>query len=353
LIEWGLRTTRSESDYEFLSELQLPLPISSPLTHPGTDHFEAVRSYSDTRISPYVNYRWQANREVIVEVGTRFDDRSMIADRTTSPRIGAVWDVTDNLALRASWGEYRQSQNPNEIQLADRDLILHPIQHSIHRLMSLEYNASENTRLRVELFKKQIRGPRPRFENLFTRLSLLPELLPDRVQVIAERARASGIEISLDSELRNWRWWFGYSRSDAEDLISGVWTRRSWQETWSGKAGFIKTMDKWTLSTSMVVRSGWPISTVTIEGGQLVVPAMNDQAFEKFRSVDFKASRLYQLGKGSMELYFELINALNDNNFCCFEHVPSVNSLGQLSGLATETQQWLPSVPVVGFRWSL
>jgi hypothetical protein len=300
-----------------------------------------------------VNYRWRAKDNFIMELGTRLDDWRSLDEQIVSPRVGAVWRVTDRIALRTAIGRFAQAQRVNEIQVSDRDLVRHRTQRSDQRIVSLEYDVTAQAQLRIELFEKRIEHPRPRFENLFTRLSLLPELLPDRVLLIPERARSEGFELSLDAELRNWRWWLSYSRSTAEDLIDGSWIGRSWQESWAGKSGFVRMGDKWTISASLLVRSGWPISDVVVQGAQLMVPAMNGTTFESFRSVDLKASRRYQLRRGDIEFYFELINALNSNNDCCYEHSPVRVNGGQLSSVSIDTQHWLPSVPVIGFRWSL
>jgi outer membrane cobalamin receptor len=352
-LEWGVSFAESESDYDFISRIDLPLPIVSPLQQPGTGAFETKQRFTDTLRSAYVNYRWRAKDNFIMELGTRLDDWRSLDEQIVSPRVGAVWRVTDRIALRTAIGRFAQAQRVNEIQVSDRDLVRHRTQRSEQRIVSLEYDVTAQAQLRIELFEKRIEHPRPRFENLFTRLSLLPELLPDRVLLIPERARSEGFELSLDAELRNWRWWLSYSRSTAEDLIDGSWIGRSWQESWAGKSGFVRMGDKWTISASLLVRSGWPISDVVVQGAQLMVPAMNGTTFESFRSVDLKASRRYQLRRGDIEFYFELINALNSNNDCCYEHSPVRVNGGQLSSVSIDTQHWLPSVPVIGFRWSL
>ncbi len=352
LVEWGLKTTLSEARYDFRSDVDVTYPISGPLPGSMGGSFAWSGILDDTETAAFLNYRYRLRDRLTLEVGARVDLHSINDDRELSPRIGAVWDLSDRLALRAAWGKYTQAQRIDELHVSDGLPRLFASQRSEQRILSLEFNPDERMRLRVEVFDKSFRSVNPRFENLYMRLSLVPELLPDRVRVTSEKARASGIELSLDADLRDWRWWVSYSRSDAEDLIEGRWIRRSWQETWAGKAGFIRVQQKWNIGATLIMRSGWPISQPRIEGAQITVSDFNDRAFERFRSLDVKATRIFALPRGDLELFAELINVLDDNNDCCFEQSVTGDPVTGVTDLQLETLRWLPAVPVIGFLWN-
>ena len=49
--------------------------------------------------------------------------------------------------------------------------------------------------LRVELFRRDIEDPRPRYENLLEPLEFLPEVEPDRVRITPESSDTEGVEL--------------------------------------------------------------------------------------------------------------------------------------------------------------
>jgi len=351
LLQWGVRIDQARAQYEFESRLDIPFPVAGPLPGPEAGVFRFAGRFADTRSAAFVSSRLRIDDEIAFELGARIDQRSVIDERWFSPRIGVVWDAGDRLTLRANWGRYTQPHGIDELQIPDRVTTIYHAQRSEQRVLSLEFHPVEQTRIRVEWFDKRIDDPLPRFENLLTRLSLLPELLPDRAHLIPERARASGVEFSLDSQLSDWRWWFSYSRGKAEDLVDNRWLRRSWQESWAAKSGFIWTQPKWDVAVSLVARAGWPISRPEVQNSEIVVAAFNDRAFENFRTLDVKATRLIDLRRGRLEVFAELINVFDANNDCCYEYQIAEDSGGNVTDLMLNELLWLPSVPVLGVLW--
>jgi len=352
LIEWGIRIDRSEAQYDFFSLADIPFPIAGPLPGSEAGNFAFAGAFDDTQSAAFLNFRQRVRDDLTIELGARLDLHSINNDRELSPRVGVVWDISERLALRAGWGKYTQAQRIDELHVSDGLAQLFNSQRSEQRVLSLEFEPSDQILVRVELFDKRVTNPNPRFENLYMRLSLVPELLPDRVRLTPEEARAFGVEVSLNADLHDWRWWLSYTRNNAEDLIDGQWIRRSWQEAWATKAGVIWTHTKWDIGATLIARSGWPISQPELRDGQIVVDAFNDRAFEKFRSLDVKATRNFALQHGRIELFAELINILDDNNDCCYEQVVTGDPQAGVGDLQLDTLRWLPSVPVIGFLWS-
>jgi len=352
LIEWGIKVERSEARYDFVSLAEVPFPIAAPMPGSGAGNYVFAGAFDDTESAAFFNFRQRVRDDLTIELGARVDLHSINDDRELSPRVGAVWDISEHLALRAAWGKYTQAQRIDELHVSDGLAQLFNSQRSEQRVLSLEFEPNDRMMVRAELFDKRFSNLNPRFENLYMRLSLVPELLPDRVRLTADEARAFGVEVSLNVDLNDWRWWLSYARNNAEDRIEGQWIRRSWQEAWATKAGFIWTHTKWDIGATLIARSGWPISQPELRDGQIVVDAFNDRAFEKFRSLDVKATRNFTLRHGRIELFAELINVLDDNNDCCYEQVVDGDPLTGARNLQLDTLRWLPSVPVVGFLWS-
>jgi hypothetical protein len=162
---------------------------------------------------------------------------------------------------------------------------------------------------------------------------------------------AEGLELSLEARRENWQWWVSHTRSRVEDRLPGRWASRSWDEPWSTKAGAIWLGSLWTASANLSVRSGWPIGELALVGTELVAGPYNAQAFENFRSLDLRASRTFMLERGRLELFGELVNALNHENPCCFDYSVETNTALVPVSLTIDRNDWLPVVPSFGFLW--
>jgi hypothetical protein len=237
------------------------------------------------------------------------------------------------------------------MQVADGLTSLFTAQEAEHAVLSLEYSFSATLSLRAEIYEKKFERVRPRFENLFMRRSLLPELLPDRVMIEPLEAAAEGLELSFEGERDRWQWSLSYARASIDDRLPTRWANRSWEEQWSTKARMIWVGTRWTASANLTARSGWPITDLSIIGTQLVAGPYNVTAFESFRSLDLRASRALMLKRGSIEFFIELANALDEENPCCFDYTVGTNAALEPVSLAIDEKNWLPVVPTFGFLW--
>ncbi len=89
--------------------------------------------------------------------------------------------------LRIAYGKFFQSQGLADLQIEDGVVDFAPAQHASSTIVGVDHRFPDGLSLRAELFEKTTHSARPRYENLFDPLVLLPELRPGRVQ---HRARA-------------------------------------------------------------------------------------------------------------------------------------------------------------------
>jgi outer membrane receptor protein involved in Fe transport len=350
-LEWGAEVDSARASYEFMSQRQLPFPIVAlEFVVPG-NAANAALTLGDHSRAAYVSYRAQALPRVTAELGLRWDDRSYLDEDYVSPRIAVLFDLGERATVRASWGRFYQSQGISEVQVADGLTSLFTAQEAEHAVLSLEYSFSATLSLRAEIYEKKFERVRPRFENLFMRRSLLPELLPDRVMIEPLEAAAEGLELSFEGERDRWQWSLSYARASIDDRLPTRWANRSWEEQWSTKARMIWVGTRWTASANLTARSGWPITDLSIIGTQLVAGPYNVTAFESFRSLDLRASRALMLERGSIEFFIELANALDEENPCCFDYTVGTNAALEPVSLAIDEKNWLPVVPTFGFLW--
>jgi outer membrane receptor protein involved in Fe transport len=352
-VEWGIELDRADAAYAFVSQRQLPYPIRVQEVTATGDAVSAALELDDRRFSAYASYRTQPTSRLTAEIGARWDDRSYLDEDHVSPRLAVLFDVGARTTLRASWGRFFQDQGINEVQIGDGSTTLFPAQEAEHSVLSFEYAFSDSLALRAEAYKKEFEHVRPRFENLFMRVSLLPELLPDRVMIEPLHARAEGIELSLEARRDDWQWWVSFTRSSVDDRLPARWASRSWEEPWATKAGAVWLGARWTASANLTARAGWPISELALVGTELVAGPYNTQAFESFRSLDLRASRTFKLKRGRLEVFMELTNALDQKNPCCFDYSLETNAALEPVNLTIDLDNWLPEIPTVGFLWQL
>ena len=350
-LEWGIEVDSAQATYEFTSQRQLPYPIQVPeLTVPG-NAANAAFAITDHPRSAYLSYRVQALPRVATELGLRWDDRSYVDDDYASPRASVLLDLSERATLRATWGRFFQSQGISELQVADGLTNVFPAQEAEHAVLSLEYAFSASLALRAEIYEKDFKRLRPRFENLFMRVSLLPELLPDRVEIEPLSGRAKGVELTVDARHGPWEWSLSHVRASVDDRLPTRWANRSWEEPWSTKAELTWAGPHWTASANLTARSGWPITALTIAGNELVAGLHNVDAFESFRSLDLRASRTLTLERGSLEFFAEITNALDQENPCCFDYSVVTNTALEPVSLVIDEDNWLRAIPSLGFLW--
>jgi hypothetical protein len=209
----------------------------------------------------------------------------------------------------------------------------------------------DGTELRAEIYRKEIEHLWPRFENLFARVSLLPELRPDRVMIAPDSGEATGIELSANGEHGRWRWWGSLSKARSYDGFPTGRLVRSWQEPWSVKAGAIRSGQRWDFGVSTTWHSGWPTSVLALVDNQLQAQSLNANRFGDYGSIDLRLSREVQLERSQLEWFVSLSNVLGRENTCCIEYGVEFDAFGRPATLDLRTDSWYSIVPNAGILW--
>src|SRR5204862_3428449 len=173
---------------------------------------------------------------------------------------------------------------------------------------------------RAEAYDKRFSHLRPRFENLFDRVVLFPEVQPDRVRLTPRRGSARGGELMLrKNNAASVSGWISYARASARDEIDGRDVPRSWEQrdtvtfnvSWRPHA-------LWNFAVAGVYHSGWPTTVVEgrFVGGvfHTVLGPLNGDRLPTYRRIDVRASRHLPTAHGGFSFFVELFNALGVNN---------------------------------------
>ena len=305
-LSWGAEYQQQRADYDYSAAADYFGFFLTFPDVPETLRRSATLSPDGELFGVYVADRWQITPATTAELGLRWDKHAYTdtpTERQLSPRISVRHELTANTALRWSLGRYFQSQGLHELQVEDGVSEFHAPQRADHAVLGLEWRLGERYLVRAEAYGKSLHRLRPRYENLFDPLAILPELEPDRVRVAPDRGTARGIELSVAyAEPDGLRWWASYVHARATDSIDGEIVPRSWDQRVAAQAGVGRAVGHWDLGAVLGYHSGWPTTGLTLEespaGATAVVGPRNALRLGGYASLDWRASRSVPLRVG-------------------------------------------------------
>jgi hypothetical protein len=349
LLKWGAEVREGDADYLHDSHAVFPNPIEFEGTvRTGVDaSFD--KDIEGRQSALYVSHVARWGERFTTELGLRWDDQTYTGDSQLSPRANLLVDIGPRTQLRAAAGRYYQSQGLEELQINDGVSQFFPAQEAEHLVVGLEHRFDNGLRVQIEAYEKEFERLRPRFENLYMRLDLLPELQPDRIRIDPRSGESSGIEVAVEQSIYSWQWWFNVAWSSVEDQLGGR-VPRSWDQPWSVGAGLIRSGERWIVSAAATWHEGWPSTSLALVDDRLVAGEFNAGRVGSYQSIDVRVSRVFELPRSTLTVFGELINALNHPNPCCLAYDLS-NDPGEEPELELDTETWLPLVPSVGVAW--
>ncbi|MFQ6006073.1 MAG: TonB-dependent receptor domain-containing protein [Woeseia sp.] len=362
LVQWGFQAEHTDARYAYSAEAEF---FGFPALYENADDM-ILRNLSaapvGSRFAVYLSDRWKVARATIVETGLRWDGQTysgLDSDSQLSPRLSVLHALNSATEIRFSWGRYYQSQGIHELQIEDGVTDFYPAQRADHTIASVRRTFNNKVVARLELFQKDMSRLRPRFENLYNPLALIPELQADRIRIAPTGARARGLEISIDHTSGPLTWWASYTLSDVTDTVDGIEVPRSWDQRHALLAGLTWNGDRWDISLAATVHTGWPTTDITLIDAVdsaglptfVAVPGpRNAQRHDTFASVDARISRRFRVGNGTISAFFEVSNLLNRSNPCCMDWDLMTDASGN-DVLERGQDFWLPRLPAIGILW--
>jgi outer membrane receptor protein involved in Fe transport len=361
--QWGLHAAYGEADYVYdgtaaFFGLQAMFPDK-----PDILSRSATASPKGGSYAIYVSDRWRLSPRAVVEWGLRWDDQTytgLSSDSQLSPRLNFLLQTGRAMELRFSLGRYHQSQPLQSLQIEDGVTNFWPAQRADHIIAGVKHLINNETAVRLEVFQKEIRDLRPRFENLFNPLGLMPELQADRVRLNPDKAGARGLELSADRSAGAWSWWASYTLSAVTDRIDGRDVPRSWDQRHALQGGFEWNDESWGFSMAASFHSGWPTTNLAlVDGGvdadgeplSVAVPGpRNALRHPNFASVDIRLSRRFDVRRGSLLAFVEISNLFDRRNVCCIDWDIEEDGSGN-QVLEFSNDYWLPLLPAIGILW--
>ncbi|HEY4643019.1 MAG TPA: TonB-dependent receptor [Thermoanaerobaculia bacterium] len=271
-------------------------------------------------LAAYASDRIAVTPHLVVEAGARVDAQSYAPDGThVAPRINASYALGAHATLRASWGRFYQAQGINELQVEDGVTTFLRAERADHRVLGAEYDFGRGYSARAEVYDKRFTQLRPRFENIFDRVVIYPELHADRLRIDAISGEARGGELLFRKTGTRIGGWISYARASAHDVLEGVVVPRAWDQRDTATFNLNYRLGAhWNFDAAGVYHSGWPITPVN---GVVVnnvfhteLGAYNSARLPAYRRVDLRASHNIDTSRGGLSFFVELFNVFGIRN---------------------------------------
>ncbi len=368
---WGFDLRHLRADYDYFNNRQLEDLFDAIRSEPRVGTTEFHQRLSGEHYSLYFSDRWRW-QQLTTEFGLRFDRHTATADSDLSPRLNLVWALGQASTLRAAWGYYFQSQRLYELRVEDGETELLPSERTEQLALGLEHLFSSGITLRLDLYRRDIRDPQPRYENIFDPVSLFPEIEPDRVRFAPQHSRSSGVELFVRGPRGNqFGWWASYAFSRVEDEIDGVDLPRSFDQPHALNASLsYQPGPRWTFNLAFRYHTGWRTTALSGElelddDGELEddeeeaepelvlrFGPLYGERLPDYHRLDLRISRQWSLRNGKITLFFDLQNLYARKNLAGIdvEIDFELQDDGAVRLLPIE-ETWGGLLPSLGFRW--
>lgn len=365
-VKGGWEARSYEAEYDYFNQLALLDAVASvfgvqPITRFGG-------KFESDHLGLYLADRWRISPRFVLEAGARWDRHSLTDEDHVSPRINGLLDFGSGWRGRFAWGQFHQSQRPNELQVEDGETTFFGAERAEHRILGLErsFNTqAANWEVRLEAYQRLIDDVRPRFENVFQTFVLNPETANDRIRIAPEAAEARGAEFFLTRRGGStFDWSANYAWSEAEDTLDGRDVLRATDQTHAlNLSASWRPSPRWSFNAVWIYRTGWPTTPVsatlanTTDGEPIAVPVIGElrsDRLDDYHRLDVRASRRIALKRSVLELFIDVQNLYNRRNDAGFE-VDGSNFLVDDQGQAvyrSTPEEWLGLLPSFGISWT-
>jgi hypothetical protein len=363
VVKAGFTAKRLTARYDYAGSAIIQASLLHFNNPPDTISRSERMDIDGSDLSVYAADRAAITPHFVIEAGLRADAQSYAPDSThVAPRINASYALGAHATLRASWGRFYQAQGLNELQIEDGVTTFFPAERSDHALLGAEYDFGNGYSGRAEVYDKRFMQIRPRYENIFDRTVIYPELRADRLRIDAIRGSARGGELLLRRVGTPLSGWISLGRASARDILNDGLVSREVPRAWDQRNTATFNVDyrlgaKWNFDMAGVYHSGWPTTPVIgfVANGffHTRLGAYNSERLSAYRRVDVRASYNIETSHGGLSFFVELFNVLGIRN------VTSVNGYsftgdnnGNITSSRRLTEAALGVVPSFGVTYS-
>ncbi len=356
-LEAGIKLEYLEGDYDYHLQAQRG-ELANLLGIPREIAREVEAHPSGSAGSLFLSYRYVPSEVWSIETGIRADAQNYYEKEhlQLSPRSALKLAINEKLHAKVNIGRFYQAPGINELNIESGSPIFHEPQKSDHYILGLGYDLSSAFSFTIEVYRKDVFSPRPRFENVFHPYVFIPDIAADRILISPQYAEIRGYEALFEYKNYNgFRAWASYTRSETKDeLENNVDLSRAWNQKHTVQGGLTWLGKSWTLGTRLHWHSGWRATLFPAYVDNLNTPISYDlygARLPNFLSLDLKASYFWTGKNSQLETFIEITNVSDFENIGYYELEITENE--DLGGFDIETEQnaLLPLVPSIGVSW--
>jgi outer membrane cobalamin receptor len=353
-FKWGFDAKRLSADYDYFNRQRVEALAPYDTTIANAD-------FSGRKLGVYLADRMRLLESLTAEIGLRYDDNSYTRDKTLSPRLNFAYTIGRQSVVRLGWGKFYQTHGIHELEVQDGENKFFPAELAEHRVIGFEHDFAPGLNVRAEAYQKRLSNLRPRYSNLLDVINLFPEVEEDRVGFLPERGEAKGIELFVKKDNGGkFNWWGSYGFAFAEDRINGKTVPRNFDQRHTVYLDFsYRPNSKWRLNWAWQYHNGWPYTQAAFEKIEvpndgfyyrLVFGPRNGARLPAYHRFDVRANRYFEVGKGRLAVFLEVINLYNRTNVRSYEYDLQGLPNGQIVS-TPKAQKWLPRLPSIGINW--
>lgn len=327
-LEAGWLWRRYSTDYDYAMNLDSDDPLARLRPDGGRRNDRFRGRFDEEHFGVHLSDRVRLSAPVVLDLGVRLDRYREQPAARVSPRANLAWRLGARTVARAAWGRFDQSERTYEVEVEDGERARLPLERSEHRIVGFETrlgdgSAAQPPTLGVELYRRTVGDPHPRYENLFEPINTFPEIEPARVRIAPREARAQGVELALrGARGARLRWWIAYARATTEDNLDGRWTPRPFDQRQALSLDVDLALGAhWRLNLAWRAHTGWPTTPITLARqpgpeGELVplLGPLNSDRLPPYHRLDLRASRSWRGPRALVDFYLDVQNLYDRQN---------------------------------------
>ena len=267
------------------------------------------------------------------EIGTRFDAQKydgFAGRQEWSPRLNLRYDIATRWHLYGSWGHFSQAQRPEEWRVEEAQAAPDVPELAIHTTLGLAYESSSKTRFGLEVYRKRWTNVSPYYGDILGTLTLVPDLMPDRVRIAPIDSRSEGVELSARHTFSpTLEGWANYAWSHVVDDVQGATVQRSWDQPHALTSGVNWTHGRLALESVVGWHRGWPRTPFAVRApgpgipGGIFIGGRNSSRWGNYFTLDLRSSWTIAFGRSDFSIWAEATNSTNRSNPCCDRLLPT------------------------------
>ena len=352
-LEVGLNIQNIRYRYH-LKDISERIAFHNVFNYPDTTRIDTLfydDNYYDTidlesrtyKIGGYLQENWQISNNIFANAGLRYDYFEFNRNANFSPRISCSYTFNNGGIFKLAWGHYYQSPLYHELKFNTSRSDNTQNQKAVHYIAGYQQNITNLFDFKIDYYYKDYQ-------------KLIPYDLRSGYKLSTQQNNAygfaRGIDIQLKFNLSSLSGWLCYgfmiAKENNKDDDLGYYPRSTDQRHSLAMICDWNITDRWRFYGKFLYGSGFPYTPFTfdLESQRFVVGAMNSEYLPAYKRLDLRISRYFYFTWCNCNIYFEIINVLNNKKIFTFQHY----GIDEYGNVTKKAKKLLPFTPNIGIK---